>query len=302
MPRLTQSPALEGYSALLSIGVATMLLAFLIARELLLASGSAHARRFAQFLTIASIPLLIGFLFIAGLKLSALAQPASAPASPTATTGGSPSASPSLSPVPTTSPATSPSTHDLVTETFNLHPIGSRPSAWTRQPRAASVSVAALPTRVDRSLRLDGSRTSSGAATCRGFSVATNGVLIVQVDIVLDALPKARSASIVVARGQAQRAVVSILSAGRLAYASGTRTRTLDDRLKAGVWYRATLLLDLDKRQYGWRIQDRQFTAPPLARSALGWRNTLGTDVDRVCLSSPPEALALYLDNVRVSR
>jgi hypothetical protein len=304
---LITNTALEAYAGALSIAVAVLLLTLLVTRELLLAAGGILARRLARAITIAAIPLLIGFGIIATLRFSALATPGSVPASPTPPRAlqGSPTAAPSRPAGASVSPplaSASPTAAalpagQLVRDTFDEAALGLLPQPWTRQPPNAGVAVAAFPSAADRSLALS-TRSTRGAAICRQFRRVTGGTLEVHFDTLARSLPAA-GVSLTVGTRERTRMTLTMLPT-RFAYRDGARTILTANPFELATWYRIMIRTDTSRR-HSELIVTKPNGTRVLRRSAVLWQEPGPGGVDRVCVNAPSGA-SIYFDDLGVGR
>ncbi len=177
---------------------------------------------------------------------------------------------------------------DLVVEVFDLQPMRSAPGPdWSATPTDASLTIMALPTAVDRSLRLQAGSPDGGEESCRAFPAVSGATLTVSVDIMVDVQAGPSTVPLISVRG-GQDEVASLV---------------LDpETLQAEAWYRVTMTIDFLTRRAAVDVADRDSGEQAIAPADKGWTTEVPA-VDRVCFGAPAaqESAGLYIDNLTVS-
>ena len=135
---------------------------------------------------------------------------------------------------------------------------------------------------------------------CKAFRPTTTGRLVAAVDVWLDDIATADAIITSIRDGSDEAASVRFGQGGTLAYYAGpTKVRT-DIANRTDRWYRSTVIVDLDDRTYGWRLEDRS-GARVLDVEDIPFRDAAADGVSELCVGTSTKG-GLRFDAVSVSR
>jgi hypothetical protein len=194
-----------------------------------------------------------------------------------------------------TSPA-SPGSRSLSEEDFDLLRMGSRPGVgWSVVGPAGSVAVVALPTAVDRSIRL-----RSGAKpvqACRAVPGPATAMAI-DVDLLVDAAPTTGTAALILRHAGRSQLEARFGSRGTVLIASGGKQVSAGVAVAPYTWYRLSVRYVAGAAIVHIGPRDglaKAVQVNPPAEGSAGF--------DSACFGVPAGAAAsLYVDNVALAR
>jgi hypothetical protein len=198
-------------------------------------------------------------------------------------------------------PPSAPTDVQLAHDTFEGLPVGSPVAGrWVLPSASADAFSVAMLTDGESSARLTGGPPGEVLRACRPFPPTATGTLIVAVDILLNPLP-VEDGPLVEVRGAGGELTSIRLRQGRVVYHDG-ETRVISDlQLEPGLWYRATITVDLGAGSSGITVSVAGQDDVLLEAADIAWRSEEAVDAARVCLALPAEpGLVLYADNLRV--
>jgi hypothetical protein len=202
------------------------------------------------------------------------------------------------SPAAAASPASpaSPASRSLSEEDFDLLRMGSRPGVgWSFVGPAGSVAVVALPTAVDRSIRL-----RSGAKpvqACRAVPGPATAMAI-DVDLLVDAAPTTGTAALILRHAGRSQLEARFGSRGTVLIASGGKQVSAGVAVAPYTWYRLSVRYVAGAAIVHIGPRDglaKAVQVNPPAEGSAGF--------DSACFGVPAGAAAsLYVDNVALAR
>jgi hypothetical protein len=219
------------------------------------------------------------------------------------TSSGSPSAPPaSGSPSPSGAPA---GPIVLRVDTFDAWAEGTAPPTWSATGQSGgtgSLSVVAIRSDVDRSLRTTTTSRVGSVRACTTAPPTTTGSLTVSSLVRVDRLGTSDTTIASVRGPGGEAASLRITRHGLLAWYVGPVKRTSTVAVATGTWVRTRLSLDLIHHTWSWTVTTTEGKA--LARvSNAAWRQPDIPALDTVCVQ-PGEGAgsALTIDDVTVAR
>lgn len=192
--------------------------------------------------------------------------------------------------------AASPASRSLSEEDFDLLRMGSRPGAgWSFVGPAGSVAVVALPTAVDRSIRL-----RSGAKpvqACRAVP-DPDTALAIDVDLLVDAAPTIGTTALILRRAGRSQLEARFGSRGTVQIAAGGTAVTAGVAVAPYTWYRLSVRYVAGAAIVHIGPRDGLAKVVQVDLPAEG-----SGGFDSACFGVPAGAAAsLYVDNVAVAR
>jgi hypothetical protein len=214
-----------------------------------------------------------------------------------------PGASPS--PPPSIPPPTPAVVNILAHDTFDPWAVGSsNPDGWTAISEGGgkgTLSIAAGSSAADHVLRLVSSSGTGSLRACLSTPASASGLVTV-VELVRLNRAGGSDATIGSVRGPGgEAASVRVTRHGLLAYYSGATKITTTVPLRAAVWYRSTIVVNLRTKTYNWTL------APVGGRAVanikgIHWRTAALPAVDSVCIQTAQNSpgQAIFLNDVVV--
>jgi hypothetical protein len=200
----------------------------------------------------------------------------------------------------------------LVDDRFDVYAPGVTPSGnWEVKAAAGTPSNAPLPRTARRS---DGPGNAllvpaaTGAITvCRAFDPVSSGILTVDVDVRIDAVPTSDVTITSVRAGSIETASVRFDWKSVFAYyRGGTKVRTTV-LFRPGTWYRSVVRVDLAAKTYDWTVTPLGAAAPVIRLTAIPWRTPGapgGVAPSELCVRGAvaPSAAGLLIDSILVEQ
>jgi hypothetical protein len=177
----------------------------------------------------------------------------------------------------------------LVSETFDGLFIDSPlPQPWSSEG-SGTVAIVALPTSVDRSVRLRSDPSGATVSACRPISdVPSSTGPIVDVDLMLVSLPTTSPSPLVRLRvGSRDVVAIGVDPTGAIVD-SGSRPDA-SGKLLTGIWTHLSLAVDRETKSVSWQLRaaDGTAIAPPHPAALVGGASAA---IDSICLTSPAGA------------
>lgn len=225
--------------------------------------------------------------------------------SPPRPPNGSASVPPTEQPPPTDQPTppdepppSEPAVQVLLRETFDDFVMGPLVApGWSASPDVGSLTVAAIPTSVDRSARLSAPTEGRTATACRILQDLPDRYTV-QADVRLsgDAAPGMLMAIEAAGRhAQVDRSRESVL------FLDGAGSVAGDVRLEPDIWYRLSVQVDVDSASYAVAIQDLGRPARAFREDGLTLRDS-PPEAPRLCFSVRSRTTAgLNIDDVTIA-
>jgi hypothetical protein len=225
---------------------------------------------------------------------ASLGSPTSGRPSPTAA-----SSSP-LSRTQTAAPTTV-AESDVLVEGFRLAPMGAfRDPSWRTSPAGTPLTIVALPTSVDRSLRLEVPLDGEPVIACRDVEPVP-GRFTLQTTFRVDGERAAgRLMSVGIRQGVAR---LGRDDGGRLAFSDGETTTATELPIRTGDWYR--MIVDVDPESGAYRLDaaavDRAASPVRVRRAGLALGRP-STDTEGVCFTAAgASGASITIDEVRIT-
>jgi hypothetical protein len=187
----------------------------------------------------------------------------------------------------------------VLVEEFRLTPMGAfRDPAWRTSPPDADLSIVAVPTSVDRSLRVGSTPDGRPAVACRALD-ASDGRVTLDTTLRVDG---AEAAGPLLSIGDGRgAALLGRDDRSRLALADGVSTSGTDLRIRSGEWYRLVVEVDLDAGTYAVEAGTVDRDASRMTRTGLAVGPPLD-DADGLCFATAGAADAsITIDEIRVT-
>lgn len=176
------------------------------------------------------------------------------------------------------------------------------PLPWelTREPRGEMTIVPGLQ---DTAARIH-SASGSAVRACHDAPVGANAFLEISVRFQAERLGSNDAYLLSVRGPQSELASLRLLPDGELAQLDGEEKRRTGTVLATGVWYGATMALDLQARSYSWSITEVLSGGQVASGSGAAIPPAADAVPDRVCFlsSDGSDDLGLVIDDVRVLR
>jgi polygalacturonase len=193
-----------------------------------------------------------------------------------------------------------PSVDYLVLDQFNDADVDGPPPGWQLEGIAKDVTVAAVPSKADRSLLINKPETAGEAKAVRHFQAA-NGTVVVQANLRTDEKSKIKSALYVLSSASAVAASVQF-NYGQLSVydgATGHQLMPVTDK----EWYTVRLVLDVTAQRFDVFVDGRRYSPTTVERTKVAprwaFRSSQATDVGMVMATiGEKQSGTLRLDNV----
>ena len=175
----------------------------------------------------------------------------------------------------------------MIEESFDALPMDSDLGAGWVVSGGGGASVVALPTSVDRSVRIRSSMQGEAAIACR--AVDQTSVRRVSFDLLIGRLPPSTAAVVSVRSGDRDLLTLAVDPSGSLTAIAGSGSATSSPRpdgARSGEgWGRVELRIDAPGGSIEWRAHD--VTGAEIGSGASEVADLAGAPVDGVCFRSP---------------
>jgi hypothetical protein len=199
-----------------------------------------------------------------------------------------------------------------VVETFDDLPMNSHLSDPWAISGTGSAEITALPTSVDRSLRISSSGTGAPTTACRRAAEGSGTVFRISFDYLLGRSPASAVPLLRLESLQAQRLELDVDVAGRpfavgppgaTAAVQGTQetpTALTSSQPIAAAWVHVEVVIDVVSGAAQWSAHDSSGAETSSGTTALS--GALGEHIERACLLSPAGAPAAWvaIDNLLI--
>jgi hypothetical protein len=224
-----------------------------------------------------------------------------------ATSAPGPSGAPSP---PASGPPSSPPPADartiLLHDTFNPWVAGTRsPGGWVASPQsggAGRVEVVDIPSKTQHSLLIRTTSLAGSIRACTSFAPTGTGPVSVAELFQITGIGTSDTTIGSVRGPGGEAASVRVTRHQLLAYYSGTRKVTTAVLIRAGVWYRSTIVIKPASHTYDWTVTNAAGKA--IVRIAgIHWRQPAIPAVDTLCAQAPQgRGGSILLDDTEVLR
>jgi hypothetical protein len=234
-----------------------------------------------------------------GIETSQPTLPGSIGGSSASLPSPTPVAPPVASPDSTSSPTVLGESEGTVVETFQLTPMGVfRDRAWRVSPSTGALTIVAVPTSVDRSLRVGPTPDGEPVVACRDLQVEDRR-LTVEATLRLD---DEVAGGPLLSIGTGQSAVLLGRDArGRLIHTDGPNMATAGLAIRPGDWYRLVVEVDPTGETYGFDAQAVDGGASPVRQAGLAVGRP-SEEMDGLCFTAAGAAGAsITVDEIRIT-
>jgi len=218
---------------------------------------------------------------------------------------GAPSPSPS-GPASSPPPAPADARTILLHDTFDPWAAGTRsPGGWVASPQsggAGRLEVVDIPSKTKHSLLIRTTSLAGSIRACTSFAPTATGTVSVTELFQVTGIGTSDTTIGSVRGPGGEAASVRVTRHQLLAYYSGARKVTTAALIRAGLWYRSTIVIKLASHTYDWTVANAAGKA--IVRIAGShWRQAAIPAVDTLCAQAPQgRAGSILLDDTEVLR